>query len=277
MSRTILHPTDFSAASEVAFAYALRYAVNVQGKLTMLHVEKRRSEDAHWEQYPQVRGTLERWGLLPEGSRREDVQAALGLSIAKVTGFGSIGGVLDDFASEHAPELIILSTHARDGVERWLAPAVAEPLARRTHVPALFVRAGGRHAIDPASGRVSLSSVLVAVAPEPSPHRGVATALALLGEFAEADAALDVHVVHVGAEQDAPRIAAPSDARFRMHAHVRDGSPSEVVPTLAGELGAEVIVVITAGHQGLMDALRGSQSEQIVRRAPCPVLSIPAD
>jgi len=30
----------------------------------------------------------------------------------------------------------------------------------------------------------------------------------------------------------------------------------------------------TAGHQGFLDALRGSTTEQVLRKAPCPVLAI---
>jgi nucleotide-binding universal stress UspA family protein len=32
----------------------------------------------------------------------------------------------------------------------------------------------------------------------------------------------------------------------------------------------------TEGHEGILDALRGSVTEQVVRRAPCPVLAVPA-
>jgi nucleotide-binding universal stress UspA family protein len=38
----------------------------------------------------------------------------------------------------------------------------------------------------------------------------------------------------------------------------------------------DVIAMATEGHQGILDALRGSVTEQVVRRAPCAVLAVPA-
>jgi nucleotide-binding universal stress UspA family protein len=43
----------------------------------------------------------------------------------------------------------------------------------------------------------------------------------------------------------------------------------------AADWHADLIVMPTAGHHGLMDALAGSTSERVVRRAPCPVLTVP--
>src|SRR5207342_3381098 len=39
---------------------------------------------------------------------------------------------------------------------------------------------------------------------------------------------------------------------------------------------ANLIAMPTAGHQGFLDAVRGSTSERVLRHAPCPVLTIPA-
>jgi len=38
---------------------------------------------------------------------------------------------------------------------------------------------------------------------------------------------------------------------------------------------ANLIGMATAGHHGLLDALRGSTTERVLRQAPCPVLAIP--
>jgi hypothetical protein len=38
---------------------------------------------------------------------------------------------------------------------------------------------------------------------------------------------------------------------------------------------ADLIAMLTAGHEGVVDALRGSTSEQILRHSPCPVLAVP--
>ena len=38
----------------------------------------------------------------------------------------------------------------------------------------------------------------------------------------------------------------------------------------------QLIVMATHGHDGVLDALQGSLTEQVLRAAPCPVLSVPA-
>jgi nucleotide-binding universal stress UspA family protein len=51
-----------------------------------------------------------------------------------------------------------------------------------------------------------------------------------------------------------------------------------VVDAVLGEAesrSADLIVMTTQGHQGFLDALRGSTTEQVVRRAACPVLAVP--
>jgi len=64
----VFHPTDFSEASQVAFAHALAIALYRKARLTLLHVAPDLAED-DWRGFPPVRATLERWGLLEEGKQ----------------------------------------------------------------------------------------------------------------------------------------------------------------------------------------------------------------
>lgn len=64
-----------------------------------------------------------------------------------------------------------------------------------------------------------------------------------------------------------PRDAAiPSEHRLTM------GDPAGEVVRIAADEGCEMIVMGTHGRTGLTRLLMGSVAEQIVRRAPCPVL-----
>ena len=65
----VVHPTDLSPASERAFAHALAIALVRRARLIILHVAADDRPD--WGEFPAVRGTLERWGLLERGSSRE--------------------------------------------------------------------------------------------------------------------------------------------------------------------------------------------------------------
>ena len=52
------------------------------------------------------------------------------------------------------------------------------------------------------------------------------------------------------------------------------GEPAHEIVTWAKEKGADLVVVGTHGRTGLTHALMGSVAERVVRRAPCPVLTV---
>ena len=57
--QSIFHPSDFSKASELAFAHALAIALIRKTELVIMHV--RRGEREDWSAFPAVRKTLARW------------------------------------------------------------------------------------------------------------------------------------------------------------------------------------------------------------------------
>lgn len=56
--------------------------------------------------------------------------------------------------------------------------------------------------------------------------------------------------------------------------HVHVGRPAEALLAAADELGADRIVLGTAGRTGLSHLLLGSVAERVVRLAACPVLVV---
>jgi nucleotide-binding universal stress UspA family protein len=63
-------------------------------------------------------------------------------------------------------------------------------------------------------------------------------------------------------------------AQVPADAIVRDGSAVEDILEAAEKLPADLIVISTHGHTGFKHILLGSVTEQVVRRAPCPVLVV---
>ena len=55
---------------------------------------------------------------------------------------------------------------------------------------------------------------------------------------------------------------------------VRTGKPFvEIIDTATGE-DADIIIIATHGHSGVEHILFGSTAEKVVRKAPCPVLTL---
>lgn len=63
-------------------------------------------------------------------------------------------------------------------------------------------------------------------------------------------------------------------ATLRIHRETDMGTASNKILEKAAALGADLIVMSTHGRTGLGHMLIGSITEQVVRRACCPVLSI---
>lgn len=61
---------------------------------------------------------------------------------------------------------------------------------------------------------------------------------------------------------------------FTVHRQVRQGTPFYEIIRFAKETDIDLIVMGTHGHTGLAHVLLGSVTEKVVRKAPCPVLTV---
>lgn len=62
--------------------------------------------------------------------------------------------------------------------------------------------------------------------------------------------------------------------RLTIHREVREGTPFYEIVRFAQEQDIDLIVMGTHGHTGLAHMLLGSVTEKVVRKAPCPVLTV---
>lgn len=62
--------------------------------------------------------------------------------------------------------------------------------------------------------------------------------------------------------------------RFNTHAEVVEGAPVEEIVDYAKEKDIDLIVLGTHGRGWLAHVLMGSVAEKVVRKAPCPVLTV---
>jgi len=270
---SIVHPTDFSVGSELAFDHALRIALSCQARLHLLHVGHDGFESTDWTGFPSVRRTLTSWGLLPEGSSRDAVAGQLGVYVSKIeiVDRGAVRGILR-YLNDHPSDLIVLATHGRHGPPRWLHGSVAEPVARETTAWTLCIRHGVRGFVLPDSGQVQLRHVLVPVDREPSPGVAVDAACRLVTTLGVGDAV--IHLLHVGEAGDMPSVTAPDHARIERIS--RHGDVVAEILAAAAELQVDLIAMTSAGRRGFLDEIRGSTAERVLRDAPCPVLVVPA-
>lgn len=66
----------------------------------------------------------------------------------------------------------------------------------------------------------------------------------------------------------------PKDPKVRVHRVLAEGGPAEEILRVARERKADLILMGTHGRTGLNRLVMGSVAEQVVRKAPCPVLTV---
>jgi nucleotide-binding universal stress UspA family protein len=269
----IIHATDLAAVSDGAFRHALKLGLAQRARLRLVHVHDREREaPAPIEAFPHVRETLVKWGMLAPGAPAAAIEAQLGLSVSKAEAAASRPeAALEHLLADAAPQLIVLGTRGADGLELLRQGSFAETLARHAGAPALFVPEGARGFVAAEDGAFSLRNVLVPIAAAPAPARALAAACRLLDSIASG---ARLHVLHVGEARDMPAYFIPGP---RQHTAIaRQGPVVDTIVGVAEEIDADLIVMATEGHQSLLDSLRGSTTERVLRRARRPLLAVPA-
>ena len=272
---SVLHPTDFSPASNRAFAHALAVALIRQTELTILHVGPEKNSSVKWTKFPPVRKTLEKWGLLEAGSPRSAIFDEFQVRVSKVA-IPSRRPVLATaaFIEDHPTDLIVLATEGREGLTRWFNRSDAEAMARWSNTMTLFVPGNAKRGlVSPEDGELTLKNILVPVDAKPD----CAAAVEFSRRTAEmlGDDKVNITLLHVG-DNPPPTPGLVEGERWRILTEHRQGNPVDEILSAADSHAADLIVMATAGHDGLFDALRGSTTEQVLRGAPCPLLAVPA-
>ena len=84
-------------------------------------------------------------------------------------------------------------------------------------------------------------------------------------------------LLHVG-NGEPPDVEQPVFPWSDVPRRARSGDVIDEIERAARELEVDLIAMATDGRDGLLGALgRGSHTEHVVRRAPCPVLAVPVD
>ncbi len=270
--RSILVPTDFSQPANVAFAHALRLALALKAELDIFHVEPH-NDTTDWRWAPPVLETLIRWGFLEEGATEADL-ARLGIRARRTLSSGERPdeAILHEMASSHA-DLVVMASHGRSGIARWLQPSVSRPVALRAPVPVLLIPADSKGFVDEQTGYGTVSRVLlpVDVVPDPGPAFDAAGIFsrALPGDSTE------FATFHVGLGHPALELMqVPAGAR--LHHWRAEGGVVESIATTAFTWSADLVIVVTEGRQNFLDALRGSTVERLMGATPKPLLIVPA-
>lgn len=272
---SIFFPTDFSPETHAAFAHALRFAAGTHAKLSVVHVRTTDDEEhLKWDEFPHIRETLEKWKLLPEGSKREDLWK-LGFDAQKVVAptENPVRACLEFL--EHDPaDLIVLTTHHTGDEHHWFGKRIAEPIARGAGEITLYLPAGRQGFVSLEDGSVNLKQILIPIDSHPDPQRAVDAAVRTVSTLGAP--AGEFTLYHCGTEQSLPSVDTCEVEGWVWDTLVSEGNAANEITRLAGEIDADLIVMASEGRHGFLDAFRGSTSERVLHHVHCPLAVIPA-
>ena len=293
--KRILCPIDFSESSIRSLAYAGALANWYDAQLTVLHVVPTFDPvqlPGDLGQPVHVVNPVPREQVMDE-LRRTLERTTLSVAPTLVAESGHVATTLVDRALSISADLIVIGTHGRRGFKRLLLGSVTEAVLHEAPCPVLTVppRAGAA-----ASDTVTFKRILCPTDFSPSSLQALGFALDLARQ---ADGRLTViHVLEWLAEEE-PRMSIhfnileyrrslEADARERLRTLLAEESQTwaEIDTILAfgrayreilraAETNdADLIVMGAQGRGGIDLALFGSSTQQVVRGAACPVLTV---
>ncbi|WP_161569878.1 universal stress protein [Salinigranum halophilum] len=291
----VLIPTDGSESAERAAQYATVLAAAYDSTVHVLSVVDERDYDGVEREGADAGKTA------AEQQANEAVDAVAALVSRERAGGDRVTtrvtvGVPSEailaYVDEAGIDLVVMGTHGRTGVERFLIGSVAERVVRHADVPVLTVRAADRlpswepieRLLVPTDGSEASFAALSHAFDIAARFDALVEGLAVVDERSKTS----VYTVETALEEVVGGLEATAQnatehlaGRAREHGvdvetSVVDGIPSRTICAHAETSGADLVVLASHGRTGLAHYLLGSVAERVVRNATVPVLTVPA-
>ena len=292
----ILCPIDLSEISTRALAHAAALTRWYGARLTVLHVvptfdpvqvRSQALTGAVRVEYP-----VSRADVLDEVMRVAIDQAGVAREATFAAESGDPVTTIVDQALATSADLIVMGTHGRRGFQRFLLGSVAEQLLREAPCPVMTIPS---HARAETATAVTFKTILCPMDFSPSAMQALRSALALARQ-ARGTVTL-LHVVEWLDEHEpraqtlftvgeGPLMIEAAQERLRslvtsesvewcaIDQQVVGGTPYRKIIEAAESGSADLIVMGAQGLGGVRLALLGSTTQQVVRGASCPVITV---
>lgn len=206
---------------------------------------------------------------------------------------GDAASMIVDVAQEENADLIVMSTHGRSGVGRWLLGSVTEKVLRHAHCPVLAVRS-----------KQPLQKILITLDGSELAEESIPFSIALAKAFdanvtllqvqpnaplldIEAATSLDAYEYGLGQRymqdffEDANTYLEAIWHKWQkegisINTAVREGNPAKAILEFARLNEVDLICMTTHGRTGLRRWTYGSVTEKVLRSSECATLIVRA-
>ncbi len=281
MFDNVLVPTDGSDCAEVAVGYANDLATRYGATVHALSV----ADSRLIETGPHSDRLRERC----EETAGEvcDYLSTEGLQVEKAVRTDLPHRAILEYVADHDIDLVVMGTHGRTGVERYLLGSVTEKVVRLSDVPVLTVREA-----DGDDARYPYDDVLVptdgseaaAAAVDPAvdiAHRYGARLHALsvvdqmaMGVDVRSEAVMEALEDSARSALDAVEERAIGSSVSAVETTVEYGNPFREIRSYVTEHDIDLIVMGTHGRDSIERYLLGSVTEKLVRTSSAPVMTV---
>jgi nucleotide-binding universal stress UspA family protein len=285
--RTILCPVDFFPASDAAVSYAAGLVANYEATIRLLHVITPIAAGA----YEYAIDTAELVASMEESSMAQMNKLVAGMKESGVVAEPEVrlGDVYDEIKRDIEllkPDLVVMGTHGRRGVQRWFIGSTTEKLLRHIPVPLVTMSAAREKPWrEPRFKRILVATDF---------SDGTADALAYAFSVAQQNES-EVVLLHVlddismdsvgkyrdlligGVRKQLEDLVLPEAGNwYDIVTRVETGAPYRVILRTIKDERPDLLVMNIHGKGMLDRALLGSTAERVVRAAPCPVMMVPS-
>lgn len=290
--RQILCPVDFSETSRHAVNHAIEIARWFKSKITALYVMNPllRVDPPLFAESTGRGRTVEDEVALQTELHELMSTAAVGLESEVLLDEGSPAGRILERASSLRSDLIVVGTHGRGGFDRLLLGSVTEKILRRASCPVLTVPPPAVVAtklpyerllcpVDFSDSSLSALKFALGIAEESDAHITVFHAVEWPRDDELGGIEVDTAAFRRLVEEQTLRSLndlVPDDVRVwcQPDAAVGYGKAYQQILEAAEKKHADLIVIGVRGRNPVDLMLFGSTTNQVVRHASCPVLTL---
>ncbi len=270
----VLVATDFSPASKSAMCYAMSIARAHGSTLLITHVVNSQSENT----------IMDAWRAGQAEVMEHFIRHRLdGIEHELLVRSGDVWPVLAELTAERAIDLVVIGTHGRTGVRKFVLGSVAEKIFRQCSCPVLTVGPN----VSEQDTQAGPERILAPTGFAAHSLRGIEYAVLLAEDL---HAALGImHVVTEAGDTPSEVISRARENRLRSlipddvhlasppHVFVEFGSATEKVLLTASTWKANLIVLgLHHVEQDSRNQITWAKAYEIVCRSVCPVITIRA-
>lgn len=257
--KKILIPLDDSQLSTVAVPLAAYLAERFESEIVLLRVMNYHGIPP--ENIDDIRTQAERELMSQTLKFPEELPGRVWLAEE-----GEPGEAILDYILENDVDLVVMNSHGRDGVSRFLLGSVTEKVARHAHCPVFVVRGEApaklSRLVVPLDGS-RLAENALRVACELLDDGGELVMLRALRDQEERDSAL-LYLNTLGGQF--------VNRGLHCRRVVAKGDPAEAILSGLEETDADAVVMSTHGRSGIGRFFFGSVAEKVLRHSHKPTL-----